>query len=97
MSTGAVVLTTDGAPMNELIRPDCGMLIGVSESAETHAATKYLFGPQALGAAIAQLKSIPTSEKARMGQAAREWFLSNKAEFAPRFKAVIASCLKAGG
>lgn len=93
MSTGAVTLTTDGAPMNEFIRPDRGFLIAVSESHEMNVARKHLFDPASLAAAVTALQHMTDSEKAALGQAARDWFLSNKTDFAPRFRATLAAAL----
>jgi glycosyltransferase involved in cell wall biosynthesis len=94
MSTGAVTLTTDGPPMNEFIRPGRGILVAVSETSEMNLATKHFFDPASLADAVVALQRMTVSEKALLGKAARDWFLSNKSEFPRRFRDVLAGAVK---
>lgn len=84
MSCAAVVITCDGAPMNELVRPDRGLLVRAHEAGPLNAAIRYHFDEAALEAAVERAMAMDPAERQAMGQCARDWFLANQREFAPR-------------
>src|SRR5690606_8789264 len=73
-SCRAVILTTDAPPMNELIRPDRGILIPFHRSEPRHLGKNFHADPKKLEAAIENLITLPLSEKRKLAQSARHWF-----------------------
>jgi glycosyltransferase involved in cell wall biosynthesis len=71
LSVGAVVLTTDAPPMNELVTPGCGILVSAARSEPRHLGTNFYVDATALEAAIAGLIAMPDADKAALGAAAR--------------------------
>lgn len=89
MSVGAVTLTTDAAPMNELVRPERGVLVAARLGAQHNLARLACFEEGALEQAIGQCLSLPAVQLEATGSAARAWFLANKSGFAARVAAAI--------
>lgn len=77
MSTRAVTITTDGAPMNELVRPDRGILIGFEQSSPRNLSSAYQFSVSAFEKAFEGLLLVSDADKARIGERARMWFVEN--------------------
>lgn len=94
MSTGAVTITTDGPPMNELVQPKRGVLVAAAESLEMNMSKRYLFDPIELDKNVDMLQDMPEAKKAELGCAARAWFLTNKDDFGPRFKDAFATAMR---
>ena len=86
MSCEAVVVTTDGPPMNELVAPDRGVLIPWCKSAPRHLGTNWHVDPEALETAIQKIIDMPVAEKKTLGKAARTWYVANDLAFQDRFK-----------
>ncbi|RUL75995.1 glycosyltransferase [Dyella choica] len=84
MGCGAVVLTCDGQPMNELVRPDRGLLVQAQDAGPQNAARRYLFDEASLEAAIERIIAMPDAERSAMQQRARSWFLANNQGFQSR-------------
>lgn len=72
MSTGAVVLTTDAPPMNEIVTPDTGLLVPATHSEPRHLGRRYFVDEEALERAIEDLIVMPAEDSSRIGAAARE-------------------------
>lgn len=89
MSAQAVVFTTDGAPMNELIDNERGILIDAKNKGTQNAATLWEFDEKALEAAVERVQSMTDEELSTLGQAARSWFLANQAAFPERLRAAL--------
>ncbi|OED44654.1 hypothetical protein AB833_01100 [Chromatiales bacterium (ex Bugula neritina AB1)] len=89
MSTGAVVITTDGEPMNELVNSTRGVLVKSERSEKRHLGTNYFFDAQSLEKKIRRLITTTDEEKVRLGEQARHWFKENEAQFGPRLAAAI--------
>ena len=85
MSCGAVVVTTDAPPMNELVRPDRGLLVPAAALAPQGIGMLYRVDEAALEETIARALALPPEERARLGGNARAWFESNQEEFRERF------------
>lgn len=71
MSTGAVTLTTDAPPMNELVTTDCGVLVAANGSEPRHLGRRFFVDPTALEQAVKGLIDMPAEDKAQLGDAAR--------------------------
>ena len=81
MSCGAVVITCDAPPMNELVRPERGLLVAATAVGASNAATRYQFDEGALEATIAQIRTMDVAQCATMGARARAWFEANERAF----------------
>lgn len=90
MSTRAVVLTTDGPPMNELVDHDRGMLVKARESAPMNLSRKYFFDEEDLAAKVETVLQMSVAERERMGDAARTWFKANDHDFHDRVSTLAA-------
>ncbi len=93
MSVGAVVITTDGAPMNELVTSERGVLVASARTGSKELATTYFFDEAAMEAAIERLLQLPEAELQQLGDAARDWFLRNDGGFAARVQSALKSLL----
>lgn len=74
MSVGAVVVTTDGPPMNEHVDATCGVLVEVERSERRHLGTNHFVDRDALERVIATTIAMAVAQKAAMGEAARARF-----------------------
>ena len=81
MSCGAVAITCDAPPMNELVRPDRGLLVAASAAGPLNAATRYHFDEAALEAAVERACGMDSGQYKALGAAARRWFESNQQRF----------------
>ncbi|HEY8683138.1 MAG TPA: glycosyltransferase [Rhodanobacter sp.] len=82
MSCGAVTITCDAPPMNELVRPDRGILVAATAAGRLNAATRYHFDEAALEAAIEHACRMDATQHQVLGAAARAWFETNEQRFA---------------
>ena len=94
LSTGAVVLTTDAPPMNELVSSDRGVLVPWATSEPMCAGQRFLVDEERLEEQITQVFSWPTAQVQTIGRSAREWFEQNDADFRRRFVAVVGELLQ---
>ena len=97
MSCGAVVVTTDGPPMNEIVQPERGVLVPFARSEPRKMGINYHVDADGLAAAVDRIISMPSADKARLGAAARSWFERNDLEFRDRLKDVLSTILPAAG
>lgn len=95
MSCAAVVVTTDGPPMNELVTAERGVLVPWNRSEPRHLGVNYYADPDALEASIQSLIEMPTTQKSRLGEAARFWYEANDLGFRSRFRHVFECLLSA--
>ncbi|AXK73680.1 glycosyltransferase [Lysobacter sp. TY2-98] len=89
MSVGAFVLTTDGAPMNELVDETRGICVPCNRTGSQHLATTYFVDEAALEAAIERALAMSDEELDATGAAARAWYLQNDAAFPDRLRTAI--------
>jgi hypothetical protein len=89
MGCGAVVLTTDAPPMNELVQPGRGVLVGYDRQAPQAAGMNFYVDEARLAYAVREVLALPMEERARIGRSAREWFLENDRAFRERFWEVL--------
>jgi glycosyltransferase involved in cell wall biosynthesis len=82
LGTGAVTVTTDAEPMNELVTPERGVLVTAHAAGTQGLATLYDFDDGAMAAAIERCIAMPDDEAARISHAARAWFETNRQRFA---------------
>lgn len=89
MSVGAVTLTTNAPPMNEMIAADRGVLVGYTRTDTQFLATTYYFDDVAMEGAVERLLSLGDDGLRRIGSGAREWFLRNDRGFSDRLKQAL--------
>jgi glycosyltransferase involved in cell wall biosynthesis len=89
MSTGAVTITCDSAPMNELIDAGRGLLVA-TQAGERHNLVRLApFQEAALEQAVQRALAQSAPQLEATGRAARDWFLANKGGFAGRVQRAI--------
>lgn len=76
LSCGAVVVTTDAAPMNEHVNEGCGVLLPYASTAPRHLGIYYNVDEHVLERAIEVLLLKPQDQKADMGEKARDRYLA---------------------
>ncbi len=89
LSVGAVVVTTDGPPMNEMVIPGCGILVPVASSTQRHLGTCYHVDTSALERSIETLLAMTDEEKATIGSVARRRYEEIATGFAERVRSVV--------
>ncbi len=87
-STGAVVITTDGAPMNELITPEFGFLCPCKERPRGLVVEKVVDAMSLVGL-IKQVADLPTEYLREMGKKAREDYLERDKKFKQSFIEIL--------
>jgi hypothetical protein len=93
MSVGAVTLTTDAPPMNELVTPNRGVLVAFGRTGRQQLATTYHFDEAAMEAAIERALAMSQAEREDLGANARDWFLRNDREFSTRLQQALVPLL----
>lgn len=89
MSVGAVVVTTDAPPMNELVERNRGVLVKAGVGTPMNFGFQYQVEIAALEAAVDEVISWTRTERMAMGLAARNWFLDNHERFCKDFPATL--------
>lgn len=84
MSVGALTITLDAPPMNEMVTPARGALVPFSRTGTQSLATTYFYDESAMEAIVERLLAAPDSAVERMGKAARTWFEDNDRAFRRR-------------
>lgn len=93
MGCGALVLTTDAPPMNELVSPERGLLVPFSGRKPQRLGFNFYVDELLLERAIDKIIEMQDSEKALAGARARAWFLAERTEFAERFSLAVEEIL----
>ncbi len=86
MSTGALVLTTDGPPMNELVSPDRGVLAGYHQTRARGMGMNYYVDPGKLEDAVMRILGMSQEQRKEMGERARAWYVENDRAFLVRLQ-----------
>ncbi|HWE98102.1 MAG TPA: glycosyltransferase [Tepidisphaeraceae bacterium] len=94
MAAGALVVTTDAAPMNEHGRPARGVLCGYGRTSRQRLATNYHITGETLAAAVAQVLGMPDAEKAWRGAAARGYYQWATGSFREAFGQAVDALLQ---
>lgn len=96
MSVGAVVITSDAEPMNELVAPERGVLVAARASGTQALATVFDFDEAAMEAAIVRCMNMPDAEREELGRNARQWFEHNDKAFPARLRHRLSDIRSAG-
>ena len=81
MSCHAVVITTDGPPMNELVTPERGILVPTFHTESRHLGCNFFVDQMALEKIIDAMTTMAAGELKTIGSNARRWFDSNHLQF----------------
>lgn len=93
MSCGAVVVTNDAPPMNELVTESRGLLAGVAGVEPMRLGYRARIDQAQLAATIQRALDLAPGEAQARGDAAREWFVRNDAEFPARLLGAVEDLL----
>lgn len=86
---GAVVLTTDAAPMNELIDACCGLLLASAPGAPMGLTRRHHVAVSAIEEGVLHALRLSVRECTQLGDAARARFLERDAAFRERLAAAL--------
>ena len=81
LSTGAVLLTTDGAPMHELVTSERGLLIAPATTGTLNLSPQYFVDVAGIEAAVERALALDDAQRTRLGTAARRYFEQADAAF----------------
>ena len=81
---GAVVVTTDAPPMNELIKPEYGFLVEYARSSPQSLGANYYVDEEALAYTINLIVNVDIELLIRMGQLARVAYINGATDFQRR-------------
>jgi glycosyltransferase involved in cell wall biosynthesis len=90
LSVGAVVISTNAEPMNELVTAERGVLVPAHAQGTQQLATLYDFDPASMEMAITRCLAMPPEEQRDIGRAARKWSLANRQDFQHRLRDALA-------
>lgn len=91
LSAGAIVLTTDGAPMHELVTADCGVLLTPVASRPEGLVQRFIIDIAGIEAGVAKALAFDDAAIARMRTAARDRYVDGDARFR---RGLVSECLK---
>lgn len=90
MSCGAVVVTTDAAPMNELVTRDRGALVPVERSEPMLLGTKNFVNLHDFERTLSDVFGMTQGEREALGLEARRWFEGQHGDFVERLRSLVA-------
>jgi hypothetical protein len=91
MSIGAVTLTVDAPPMNEMVTPERGVRVAVARTGTQNLATTNFFDEASMAAGIERMIGFDDGQLDRLGSAARAWFQDNDRQFRQQINAAVAA------
>jgi len=86
MANGCITITTDAAPMNELVEEDRGFLAEVERKLTFRLGTRYFVSEQALERSIQTAIDQQPDTLENMSRLAIEWYLTNHEQFLSRLE-----------
>lgn len=93
LGVGALTVTVDAPPMNELVTPERGMLVPFAETGDMALAETYYFDERALEETVLGALGLSDSELRVLGERARAWFIQNRDAFVRRVGDALATTL----
>jgi len=93
LGLGAVVVTTDAPPMNELVANDRGVLVAAGPGEPFRLGHRYQVVPDQLEEALGRVFAWSAQERHEIGAAARAWFLDNDRRFRAELARVVESLI----
>lgn len=89
LSCRAAVLTTDAPPMNEIVSPDCGILVPYEETQPQNWGTQYHVTHRSLTAALETLWGTDIATRRAWGEQAREYYEERDRAFRQRLPELL--------
>lgn len=89
LSIGAITITVDAAPMNELVTRERGILVPYRDTGTQRLATTCFFDEAGFETAIVNALALEDSRGRSLSDNARSWFLQNKQRFPGRLRTAI--------
>ncbi len=89
MSCGAVTLTTDAPPMNEIVTKERGVLVKYRSQEPQMLGMNYYVDEDDLEKQIIKMMNISRGKKRKISEESRQWFVKNDRDFRLRFKDFI--------
>lgn len=86
MSAKAVLVTTDGEPMNELVTEQRGFYIRPARVEKHYLGTRHFVSPEAIEKTIDSIQRTDLRKRVALGENARTWFKQNDREFSARLE-----------
>ena len=90
MSCGAVVVTTDAAPMNELVTTERGALVKVEGHEPMLRGTRNFLNVRDLEQTLSEVFAMSQSQREELGARARRWYEGQHSEFVERLRSLVA-------
>jgi glycosyltransferase involved in cell wall biosynthesis len=90
MGCGAVVVTTDAPPMNELVAPDRGVLIRVARTEPMRRSTRNYIDVTDLETQLTAVFAMSPERRAELGRNARAWYEAQDRRFHDDLSAFLA-------
>lgn len=81
MGLGAIVLSTDAPPMNELVTEDRGILVAYDRTSQQGLGTNFHASVASIEAGVEKMLALDDPAKQRLRTNARAWFHDNHARF----------------
>ena len=95
LGVGAVVLSTDAPPMNELVTAERGILIPYATTRPQNLGTRYQVDVAGIEAAVEAALALDDADIAAKRRAARDYFLTNDAAFRRRLPQAVGTLVGA--
>lgn len=89
MSVGAIVITTNAPPMNEMVNKECGFLVEAKIGSPVGLGNHYHIFPESLEMQIQKAILLSDEERAKIGFNAREWYRMNTKIFAFQLQEIL--------
>lgn len=89
LGVGAITLATDAPPMNEMVTPERGVLVGHARTGTQRLATTYFVEPDALADGVERLLALDAAQRESLGANARRWWEDNDRAFVQRLATSI--------
>ena len=89
MSCGAVVITTDAPPMNELVTENRGVLVRSERAEPMRLGTSYFVDVDDLERQISRVLDMGQNERRAMGRNARQWYETQCKSFEATMKHLV--------
>lgn len=93
MAAGALTITVDAPPMNELVDSERGILVPYKHSDSMALATRYYFDEGAMVESIEKVLGLSDAEIDAYSRRARAWYQDNRNHFVKRVGEVLESSM----
>ena len=92
-SIGALIITLDAPPMNELIDSSCGIVIPTKEYSQHNNGIRFTATSKAITDGILRALELPIENRRVLGMEARNRYLKEQDDFCIRLRSVVSSVI----